>query len=300
MENNFLKEKIIIPSWETIKNDANAKKFYFLPWILSIIFLTTILVYQSIYTYVVIFWKDSSVVLKYLLNILETRIWMDIFIGWGILLLLYFFIVPVFDAWLVKYIERRDKNEAISKSEAFWQWLYKFLPFFEYSNLFSPFKVLSIINAYLFVIRLIWVQYLKITTIAFWIILFFWLIINILFAYVKFFIILENKSVFQAIWESVTLTILNPKTTINLFFIVFILNFRVVFNFIVFLVFPILIGSAITYIWVKFLLYITVWIISIIFILLIFFIWYTTAVLEVFNTSIWYHAYLYGKENSSK
>gem|GEM_PF-2525226 len=31
MENNFLKEKIIIPSWETIKNDANAKKFYFLP-----------------------------------------------------------------------------------------------------------------------------------------------------------------------------------------------------------------------------------------------------------------------------
>ena len=166
MENNFLKEKIIIPSWETIKNDANAKKFYFLPWILSIIFLTTILVYQSIYTYV-----------------LETRIWMDIFIGWGILLLLYFFIVPIFDAWLVKYIERRDKNETISKSEAFWQWLYKFLPFFEYSNLFSPFKVLSIINAYLFVIRLIWVKYLKITTIAFWIILFFWLIINILFAY---------------------------------------------------------------------------------------------------------------------
>lgn len=298
--NNFLKEKIIIPSWDMIKDDSNAKNFYIIPWILSIIFLTVILVYQTIYTYVNIFWKDSWKVLNTILNILDTKIWLEIFIILCILLILYFLLVPIFDAWLVKYVERKYKNDPLSKSEAFWQWVYKFLQIFEYNNFFSPFKILSILNAYLFIIRFVWVDKIKIISYIFLIIFFFWIIINILFSYTKFFIILENKKIFEAIWDSIKLSILNPKITINLFFIIFILNLRVIFNFIIFLIFPIAIVSALTYITIKFLLIITVIILSIIFIRLIIFVWYISAVLEIFNISLWYHAYLYWKENSEK
>lgn len=295
--NNFLKEKIIIPSWDMIKDDSNAKSFYFIPWILSIIFLTVILVYQTIYTYVEIFWK-KDIVLKKILTILETKIWIEILIILWIFLFWYFILVPIFDAWLIKYVDRKFKNNPLTKSEAFWQWIYKFLQIFEYSNFFSPFKILSILNAYLFIIRLIWIEYLKITSYVFLIILLFGLLINILFSYTKFFIILEDKKIFEGIWESIKLSILNPKITIKLFFIIFILNLRVIFNFIIFLIFPILIVSALTYISIKFLLIITIIILSIIFLWLIIFLWYLTAVLEIFNISLWYHAYIHWKEKS--
>lgn len=298
--NNFLKEKIIIPSWDMIKDDSNAKTFYFIPWVLSVIFLTIILVYQSIYTYVKIFWKDEWKILEMFLKILETNIWLEILIILWIFLLWYFILVPIFDAWLVKYVDRKYKKIAISKSEAFWQWIYKFLQIFEYNNFFSPFKILSILNAYLFIIRLIWIQYLQITSYVFLVIFIFWIIINVLFSYTRFFIILEDKKIFEAIWESTKLAIVNPKITINLFFVIFILNLRVIFNFIIFLLFPIAIVSAITYISIKFLLIITILILSLIFIWFIIFIWYITAVLEIFNISLWYHAYIHWKENSEK
>jgi len=46
------KKGIIIPSWKTIALDSKVKKFYFLPGILGVIFLTVVLVYQTVYTYV--------------------------------------------------------------------------------------------------------------------------------------------------------------------------------------------------------------------------------------------------------
>lgn len=295
---NFLKEKIIIPTWDIIKEDSNWKKFYFIPWVLSIIFLTTILVYQAIYTYVKIFWNENDKILKIILDFLETKIWIEIAIWLLIFLILYFILVPIFDAWLIKYIDKKVKWENISKTDAFWRWLYKFLQIFEYNNLFSPFKFLNIVNSYLFIIRFIWIEYFKITSYIFLLLLLLGTIINILFSYAKFFIVLEDKSVFQSIWESTKLSILNPKNTIKLFFIVFLLNIRVIFNFIIFLIFPIIIVSAITYISIKFLLIISLIILISIFIALIIFMWYLTAVLEVFNTTIWYKAYIYWKKNS--
>ncbi len=62
--NNDIKEKIILPARKTIRDDSKIKKFYIFPWLLSIIFLTALLVYQAIYTYVVIFWNNQDEVLK--------------------------------------------------------------------------------------------------------------------------------------------------------------------------------------------------------------------------------------------
>ena len=298
--NNFLKDKIIVPAWDMIKDDSNAKKFYFIPWIFSVIFLTAILVYQTIYTYVKIIWNNQDVVLKTILRFLETDLWIKALIAGIIFLILYFLLTPIFEAGLVKYIDVKYKWWEISKSEAFWQGLYRFLQVFEYNNIFSEFKILSILNWYLFVIRFVWVEYIRITNYVFLVIFLFWLFLNIVFAYSKFFLVLENKNVFQSVWESMKLAFLNPKNTVKLFFLIFILNLRVILNFVVFLLFPILIVSAITYISMQFLLYITLIWVSIVFVIAVLIIWYLTAVLDVFKVSLWYHAYVYWKKNSEK
>lgn len=289
--NNDLKEKIILPARKIIKEDTKIKKFYLLPWLLSIIFLTCLLVYQSIYTYVVIFWnKDET--LKKLLMFLESDYWIEAIIIWVMFLITYFILTPIFEWWLIKYIDFKNKWDPIWSSEAFWQWLYKFLPLFEYNNIFSEFKIISILNFYLFSIRFIWIEFIKIINYTFIIVLIIWIILNILFVYSKYSIVLNNKNVFEAIWESSKIAILNLKKTTKLYFLIFFLNLRVVINFIIFLFFPIMIFIVIWLITTKFLLLIAITILWIIFISLILAIWYLTAVLEVFKTSIWYYAYI--------
>lgn len=288
--NNDLKEKIILPARKIIRDDTKIKKFYLLPWLLSIIFLTFLLVYQAIYTYVVIFWnKDET--LKKLLKFLESDYFFEAVIVWIIFLLAYFLLSPIFEWGLIKYIDFKNKWTPISSSEAFWQWIYKFLPLFEYNNIFSEFKIISILNFYLFSIRFIWIEFIMIINYIFIIVFIIWLVLNILFIYSKYSIVLNNKNVFESIWESSKISILNIKKTTKLYFLIFFLNLRVIINFIIFLFFPIMIIVAIWLITSKFLLIIAITILSTIFIWLIFALWYLTAVLDVFKTSLWYYAY---------
>jgi len=53
-------EHIIIPALELIKENTKVKKFYFLPGLLSIVFLSVLLMYQVTYTYVVILGKKEQ------------------------------------------------------------------------------------------------------------------------------------------------------------------------------------------------------------------------------------------------
>ena len=150
----LLKEKIILPAWELIKEDTKIKKFYILPWLLSILFLTILLLYQAIYTYVVLLWKtDEALVI--ILKFFQSDYIVEIIISSIIFLIIYFLLTPIFEWWLIKYIDCINKDKKISTSEAFWQWLYNFFPIFEYNNLFSEFKLISILNWFLFTLRYI-------------------------------------------------------------------------------------------------------------------------------------------------
>jgi len=297
--NNLLKDKIILPAWNIVKDNTSLKKYYLFPWILSIIFLTFLLVYQSIYTYVEIFWKkDEALVL--ILNFFHSDYILELGIAWAMFLIIYFLTLPMFEWWLIHYIQHKDKWEEIRWSEAFWMWIYKFFPIFEYNNIFSQFKFISIINAFLFLIRFVWIDYIRVLTIIFFILLWLSIIVNVLFVYSKYFIVLEKQKVFTAIGKSSKLAILNFSDTTKLYLLVFMLNIRVIFNFAIFLFFPILISAAIIFISSQIFLYIAVWIISILFVIAIYILWYLTAVLEVFKTSLWYFAYKQWKEKLKK
>ena len=156
----ILKEKIIIPAWNIIKDDTKIKKFYIFPWLLSILFLTILLVYQSIYTYVELFWKkDEALVI--ILKFFHSDFAFEIIVSTIIFLIIYFLLIPIFEWWLIKYIDSKNTEKELSTGEAFWQWVYKFFPLFEYNNIFSEFKIISILNGYLFTIRFLWVEYIK-------------------------------------------------------------------------------------------------------------------------------------------
>lgn len=291
MANKLLKQKIIIPAWDIIKNDVKIKKFYLIPWLLSTIFLTVLLVYQTIYTYVILFnKKDQALVI--ILDFFHSKYLFEIVVTWLIFIIVYIILTPIFEWWLIKYIHSKNNNQEMSTSEVFWEWLYNFLPIFEYNNIFSEFKVISILNWYLFTIRFIWIDYIKSINYIFIIILFLWIFLNILFSYSKYSIIIDNKTVFQSIWVSSKITILNLKRTIKLYFFILFLNLRVIINFIIFLSFPIIMVLALWFITSKIFLMVAITILSLLFISFILILSYLTAVLEVFKTSIWYYAYI--------
>ena len=295
----IIKDNIIFPAWQIIKNDNKIKNFYIIPWIISIIFLTILLVYQSIYTYVEIFWKKEKALII-ILKFFHSDYVFEVVLTSIIFLIIYFFLIPIFEWWLIKYLENKNKGNNISIGEIFWLWIYKFLQMFEYNNLFSEFKFISVLNGYLFSIRFVWIEYIQRINYIFIIIFFFSFVINILFTYSKYIMLIENKSIISSIWISSKITIINLSTTIKLYFLMFILNVRVVVNFIIFLSFPILMIIALWLITSKIFLTITIVILSILFIIFIVFLWYLTAVLEIFKTAIWYYAYIEWKNKYEK
>jgi len=291
----LLKDKIIIPAWNIIKDDTKIKTFYLFPWLLSIIFLTILLVYQSIYTYVELYWKKEEALLI-ILKFFHSDYVFEIITAAVIFLIVYFILMPIFEWWLIKYIHSKNTDKELTTGEAFWKWLYKFFPLFEYNNLFSEFKIISIINGYLFTIRFIWVEYIHIINYIFIVLLFLWIILNILFAYSKYVITIEDKLVFKSVWISSKIAILNFKRTVRLYFLMLFLNLRVIFNFVIFLAFPIIMVIVIWLITTKIFLFMAIAILSLLFIFCILVLWYITAVLEVFTTSIWYYAYIEWKK----
>lgn len=289
-----LRDKIIIPAWDMIRNDNKIKGFYFFPWLLSIIFLTVILVYQSIYTYVEIFWKKEQALII-ILKFFHSDYLTEAIIVFIVFLLIYFFLTPIFEGGLIKYLHHKRNQKKLNMSEAFSLWLYKFLPLFEYNNIFAEFKFISILNGYLFIIRFLWVEFISYISYTFLIIFILGTILNIFFSYSKYGIIIENKGVFASVGLSIKIAFLNLKTTIKLHLLIFILNVRVILNFIIFLSFPILMVATIWIITSKIFLLVAITILSVLFICFILLLWYLAAVLEIFTTSIWYFAYIEGQ-----
>jgi len=60
MDIQFTKN-ILAPALELIKNDAKIKRFYFFPGLLSVVFISVLLMYQVIYTYSVLLGKKEVV-----------------------------------------------------------------------------------------------------------------------------------------------------------------------------------------------------------------------------------------------
>jgi len=252
MDNSFT-DSILNPSLELIKNDSKIKRFYFLPWLLSVVFLSVLLVYQVVYTYVVLLGnKDAAA--EIVLEIFHSQYATEILISSAIFVVFYIFLTPIFEGGLIRYIQKKSQGEA-SRSESIGFGIFRFYPLFEFNNIFNMFKFISIING------------------------------------ARYEIVLENKGVFESIGTSSQIALLNIKTTLKLYVLMFIMNIKVVLNFIIFLIFPIMSAFILWFITSQTFATIAIVLLGAVFVFLILVLGYMAAVLEVFTTSIWYNAY---------
>ena len=116
-----IKKDIIQKAWDITHEDSKIKKFYFFPGLISIIFLTLFLVYQTIYTYVEIFHQEDKA-LRVILSVFHSGYLTEILIGTGLFLLLYMFLTPLYEGTLISYIAKKDSNHSddeVSISDSF-------------------------------------------------------------------------------------------------------------------------------------------------------------------------------------
>ena len=285
---------ILQPSLELIRNDTKLKKFYFFPGMFSMLFLSLILTYQWIYTYVELLWNRDEA-FQIILNFFHS--WYVFHVIWSfiIIFLLYIIAIPIFEGALIRYIEQRKKNSA-SCSESLGVGMFRFYPLFEFNSIVSIFKFISLVNAYLFALRLLWIDYIWMLNIFFLILFLFSCVINTLLAYARFEIVLENKTTFEAIWISTQISLIHLKTTLKLYVMMFLLNIRVILNFVLFILFPLLALSITSYVGSLIFTTILLVVLWIIFVFFIIALGYLAAVLEIFTKSMWYKSYLIGKE----
>lgn len=294
MDSSHFHNTILSPSLELIKNDSKMKRFYFLPGLISVVFLSILLVYQAIYTYIELL-GNKDIILEFVLNLFHSNYATEIIIWATIFILFYILSVPIFEWGLIRYIDQKKSWEA-SRWDSIGFWIYRFAPVFEFNNLTAMFKFMSIVNGYLFALRFLWLDYLWILSLIFLIAFFLSVILNVFIAYAKFEIVLANKGVFEAIASSAQIALLNIKTTLRLYIMMFILNIKVIINFIIFLIFPILSAIILGFISSQIFATILLIILGAIFLFLILVLGYLAWVLEIFTTSIWYHAYIEGKK----
>jgi len=296
-----MNKDIVVKAWNFVHNDTKVKTFYFFPGIVSMLFLMIILVYQTLYTYVELF-GNKEAVLQTLLNafhkVYDSWYFWEAVIALVIFVILYIVLIPLCEWALITYISRKSPEEDsyASVTESVQIGLYRFLPLFEYSNAVSQFKFLSLINSYLFCLRFVGMEYMTIINSIFAFLLVISTVINILFMYCRFEIVLGGKRPVAAIGSSIRIATLHLSTTIKLYFFLFFVNIRVIINFVAFLIFPILIASILTFIISKTLLVIMIVFVSILFIFFTIFLGYLWGVFEIFKTCVRYYAYMEGKQ----
>lgn len=89
-------QHILVPSLELIRSDTKIKRFYFFPGLLSVIFLSVLLVYQVSYTYVK-FTGNSDALLSLLLQVFHSSYISEILITSGIFVFFYIILIPIFE-----------------------------------------------------------------------------------------------------------------------------------------------------------------------------------------------------------
>lgn len=298
-KDHLLREAIVGPAWDLVMSTSLLKKFNFFPSLLSTVYLGCIILYQLAFSYVYIFQlKDQFFGL--IIEWVHTSYFLQVIGALVVGILLYIFITPIAEGGLISLIAKRQEGAFDSKDikgrvrYGLSRGLMNFLPIFELSNSLSIFKLLSIITFYLFLLRIFGKDYFTVITILMTVYLGFSFIVNILFAYARFFIIFEHKKALEALSLSVRMALSNLDITFHLYFTLLLVYIRTFVTAIIFIVFPFVISGLFTYVTISWLQIVSIGILSVLFFALLVFVSHLNSVLEIFVETIWYNAY---KEN---
>ena len=170
----------------------------------------------------------------------------------GVIILIgYTLTPPVFHGTLIHAIDRIRKYEPIQGS--FESGVRHFFPMFEFAVLTGAFSITTLFTESSFILRW-WGE--GVFFIALPILLFIamaGLIINFLFTYSEFFIILQNKSIIRSLSESSVLVIANLRKTFLVFVLMLLIGARIILNVLLVLLIPMLVVFLTSYLATVFL-----------------------------------------------
>ncbi len=294
-----MKSNIVIPSWELVNHATSIKKFNFFPSFLSTIYLSVIVLYQVAFSYIYIFQKKDEF-FWLVIEFFHKDYFIEVVICVVVWLIAYLLLKPISEAWIVCMVDWFAKWEEPKQKVMYWvsQWLLNFLQLFEYHNFMWLFKLLSIITFYFLLLRLFWSEYAVIISIIMFFYLVFAVLINVLFAYTKFFIIFEKKHIFEAISLSTKMTLMNMDVTMKLYYTLFMVYARVIFTLIVFTAFSLVFSALFALISTQ-KIFFAIWVGMLLLIFLAFLVFtsHFNSVLEIFVDALWYNAYNENKKN---
>jgi len=167
-------------------------------------------------------------------------------LGVGILILLGNYILPpIFKGALIRALVRIDRGESANGSLE--SGVRHFFPLFEFGIVMGAFGITFLFTESLFVLRW-WGQdalFLALPILLF--ISMAGLVINFLFTYSEYYIVLEDKKIIKSIMESTVLVISNLRKTILVFVLMLLIGARIILNVLLVLLIPMLIVFLATY-----------------------------------------------------
>ncbi len=164
-----------------------------------------------------------------------------------IVVILYLLLPSLFQAGLIHMSDEAVHDRRVSYSSGFAHGILNYLRIFEFHTLISPLSIISIISLASWMLRWNGMETLKVAWPIFLLLLLLSFLVNFLFSFVDYFIILGRHSVFDSMGKSAKMVILNlPETALMMVLMMFI-GIRILINIVLILLIPVLVLVAVAY-----------------------------------------------------
>jgi hypothetical protein len=230
--------KVIAESWQyTQANKRLIRWFGFIPSLISTGAGIAIIVYQFYaFKHSFIFSNESEevsvfkTVIDVVLNFIKDHVsWtVPIIITTVIVAICYFIFPTLFKAAAIQVIAREKNNQKVGIIKGLRYGLLRFLPLFEYHLLLRTFAFFSILLEMSFVVRNLGSGLFLVLLPIFILMLIVGLILNLLFIYTDFFIIIDGLEVMKSIRKSSRLVVMNWRHTFLVTMLMLIIGIRII------------------------------------------------------------------------
>ncbi|MBP6981632.1 hypothetical protein KBB25_02555 [Candidatus Gracilibacteria bacterium] len=284
---------IALSAWEMVTNFPSLKKLNFFPSFIGMFWLMMIIVYQVVFTYVIIFQKKDAF-MESALELIHKDYFGNVLIFFGTIFILYIFISPLTEGGMIEMIHSYKKTKGAKVHRTFqgiFDGFRHFLPLFEAHNVIAIFRPLTIITFYIMLLRLFGREYLAPVSYVMLVYLIFAFFMNMCFAYVKFFIIFENKAVIPALSASTNMAMRHIGITMRLYSTMILLYLRTLLVALIFLGIPFAISGIIALFTIVGVQIFLLSIFGIITLVLFIIIVHLNSTLEIFIEATWYEGY---------
>lgn len=192
---------------------------------------------------------------------------------------------PVFKGTLISRIQKLSRQESLEGSREVG--IRHFFPLFEFSIVTGAFSINTLFTESSFIFRWWGDQLLFLALPVLLFIAMAGLIINFLFTYAEYFIVLEDKGLIRAIMDSSVLVVSNMRKTILVFVLMLLIGARIILNVVLVLLIPMLVVFLTTYFATIFLSTFGLIMIGLVGLIILVISSYLLGLFQIFATAVW-------------